>query len=62
MLVALDPVDRDELVVETTCFGGSSPTLLRAQAEGVLLLSRDLPALGHVLPGLAHRLEREHLF
>jgi hypothetical protein len=35
--------------------------VLRLERESVLLLARDAVALGHVLAGLAHRLEREHL-
>ena len=61
MLVPLDPVHRDELVVETSGFGRGSPALLRAQREGVLLRTRDAPALRDVLARLAHRLEREQL-
>ena len=62
MLVALEPVHGDELVVETPGLRGGGPPLLRAQCESVLLLARDLPAFGHVLPRLAHGLERQHLF
>ena len=41
--------------------GGRRPALLRLERERVLLLPRHVPALGDVLAGLAHRLEREHL-
>ena len=37
------------------------PASLRLQRERVLVLARDAPALGDVLAGLAHRLEREQL-
>ena len=61
MLVARDVADGDELVVEAAGVGGGRPALLRAQRERVLILARDAPALGDVLAGLAHRLEREQL-
>src|SRR4029077_13560533 len=60
MLVARDVADRPELIVAAACFSGRRPPLLRAQSKRVLLLARDAPALGHVLPRLAHRLEWEH--
>src|SRR6266511_879687 len=44
MLVALDPVHRDELVAESPGFVGGGPALLRAQAECVLILARHVPA------------------
>ncbi len=55
MLVALELAHRDELVGEV----GGRPALLRAQREGILLLAGDPVPVGHVLAGLAHRLERE---
>ena len=55
-----DVADRDELVVEAARLGGCGPACLRARGERVLVLARDAVALGHVLAGLAHRLEREH--
>src|SRR5512132_2775514 len=61
MLVALGLPYRDELVRETPRLVGRSPALLRLQTESILLLARDPVALRHVLPGLAHRLEREEL-
>src|SRR4051812_40240187 len=57
MLVTRHVSYRDELLAEV----GGCPTLVRLQRERVLLLARDAVALGDVLPGLAHRLEREHL-
>ena len=61
MLVAHDVADGHELVVEAARGRCGRPALLRAQRERVLILARDLPALGDVLAGLAHRLEREEL-
>ena len=61
MLVAHDVADGDELVVEAAGLGGGRPALLRPKRKRVLVLARDAPALGDVLAGLAHRLEREHL-
>ena len=61
MLVALQAVDRDELVGEAAGVVRSRPAPLRLEREGVLVLARDAPALGDVLARLAHRLEREHL-
>ena len=60
MLVANGVADRHELVVEAPRLGGLGPALLRAERELVLLLAADAVALGHVLAGLAHRLERKH--
>ena len=54
------PSDRDELVVEPARLRSRRPATLRLERELVLILARDAPALGHVLAGLAHRLEREH--
>src|SRR5581483_2221155 len=61
MLVALELADRDELVVEPAGVGCGRPALLRAERERVLLLAAHMPALGDVLTGLAHRLERDQL-
>src|SRR5262249_13460783 len=61
MLVALETVDRNELVVEPARVCRRSPALLRPKAEGVLLVTRDVPPLRDVFAGLAHRLERKHL-
>ena len=61
MLVAVDVPDGNELVVEAAGLGGGRVAPLALEREGVLLLARDLEALGHVLSRLAHRLEREHL-
>ena len=55
VLVADELADRHELVREVRL----GPPPLRAKRERVLILARDLPALGHVLARLAHRLERE---
>src|SRR5581483_5853524 len=57
MLVARDVADGDDLVAEVR----RRPALLRAERERVLILARDVPLLGDVLAGLAHRLEREEL-
>src|SRR3954447_17248030 len=57
MLVTRHVSYRHELLAEV----GGCPTLVRLQRERVLLLARDAVALGDVLTGLAHRLEREHL-
>ena len=46
--------DRHQLVGEAPGRLRRRPALLRAQREGVLVLARDVPALGHVLAGLAH--------
>ena len=61
MLVALHLADRDQLVGEAPLLVGRRPALLRLERERVLVLARDSVALGHVLAGLAHRLERELL-
>ena len=61
VLVPREVADRHELVVEAPGLGGGGPAPLRARGERVLVLARDVPALGHVLAGLAHRLERELL-
>ena len=60
MLVARQLAGGDELVVEAAGVARRRPALLRAERERVLLLARHVPALGDVLAGLAHRLEREH--
>ena len=52
--------DRDELVVEPPGLARRRPAPLRLERERVLVLARDVPALGDVLARLAHRLEREH--
>ncbi len=61
MLVDGDIADGNELVVEAAGRVRGRPALLRAQRERVLILARDAEALGDVLAGLPHRLEREHL-
>ena len=60
VLVAADVADRDELVVEAARLGGGRVPALALEREGVLVLAGDAEPLGDVLPGLAHRLEREH--
>ena len=40
---------------------GGRPATVALKCEGVLILAGDPVALGHVLAGLAHRLERKHL-
>ena len=64
MLVALDDDglalslrdgDRDDLVGESARLDGSDRALLALERERVLALARDVPALGDVLGGLAHR-------
>ncbi len=47
---------RDELVVEAAGLDGGNGALLALERERVLTLARDVPALGHVLGGLAHRI------
>src|SRR4029453_9236012 len=59
MLVATGVPDGHELIVEAAGLGRLGPALLRAQRELVLLLAADAVAFGHVLAGLAPRLERE---
>ena len=61
MLVAADLADRDELVGEAPGLLGGRPATVALKCEGVLILAGDPVALGHVLAGLAHRLERKHL-
>ena len=56
----VDVADRDQLVREAPGRLRLGPALLRAQRERVLILAADAVALGHVLAGLAHALEREH--
>src|SRR5439155_8213855 len=60
VLVALRLADGDELVFEASRRVRVGPAPLRPQREPVLLLARDAVALGDVLAGLAHRLERVH--
>ena len=60
MLVALELAGRNELVGEPAGLLRGRPAPLRLEREGVLVLARDVPALGDVLAGLPHRLEREH--
>src|SRR5205085_4765587 len=50
-----------ELVGEAAGRVRRRPPAVRAESERVLLLARDAVALGDVLAGLAHRLERELL-
>src|SRR5581483_2719110 len=61
MLVARDVADSDELLVEPPRLRRRRPAPVRLQSELVLLLPRDAVALGDVLAGLAHRLERKEL-
>src|SRR4051794_40404205 len=61
MLVVRHVADRNQLGVEAPTLARRGPPLLGAEREGILLLARDAPALGHVLARLAHRLEREQL-
>src|SRR6185503_17311703 len=61
MLVPLDLADGNEFVGEAARSVGGRPPLLRPERERVLLLARNAPALGDVLAGLAHRLQRKHL-
>ena len=60
MLVALDVADRNELVVEAPRLVRRGPAPLALERERVLILAGHRELLGHVLAGLAHRLEREH--
>ena len=62
MLVRLDAFDREQLVGEAAVGGRLRVAALALEREGILLLARDAVQLGHVLSGLAHRLEREHRF
>ena len=59
MLVALQVAGRDELVVEAAGLRCRGMPSLRLEREGVLVLPAHTPALGDVLTGAAHRLERE---
>ena len=52
MLVARQLADRHELVGEAPLRVGRRPALLRLERERVLVLARDLPALGDVLARL----------
>ena len=61
VLVDGDVSDRDDLGLETPRSVRRRPAFLGAKREGVLILARDVPALGDVLARLAHRLEREQL-
>ncbi len=62
MLVILDDrlaapgrdLDRDDLVLEAARLLRGLGLLLRGGGKGVLLLARNLPALGNVLGGVAH--------
>ena len=60
MFVLLEPVDREQLVVEASRRGRCGPAALGAEPERVLVFTRNIPPLCDVLAGLAHRLEREH--
>ena len=55
-----DVADRHELVVEAAGLDRGRVPALALEREGVLVVARDAEALGDVLAGLAHRLEREH--
>ena len=61
VLVAHDVADGHELLVEAARVGGGGPAPVRLEGECVLFLARDAVTLGHVLAGLAHRLERKQL-
>ena len=61
MLVAVDLADRDKFVGEAASLLGGRPATVALKRECVLVLAGDSVALGHVLAGLAHRFERDHL-
>ena len=58
VLVAIQLAGRHELVGEAALVLGLRPAPLRAEGERILVVARDVPALGDVLPRLAHRLPR----
>ncbi len=60
MLVDGELAHGDELVREAPGGLRRGPALMGAKRERVLVLAADAVALGHVLAGLAHALEREH--
>ena len=55
LALALRDLDRDDLVVEPAGLDGRHGPLLALERERVLALAADVPALGDVLGGLAHR-------
>ena len=61
MLVALALADRHELLGKAPRGIGGCPTTLALQRERVLIGAAHAPALGDVLPRLAHALQREKL-
>ena len=61
MLVARQVTGRNQLVVETACGRRLGMALLGRKRERVLVLAAHAPAIGDVLAGFTHRLERKAL-
>ena len=53
-------LDRHDLAVEAAGLDRRDRALLALEREGILPLAADVPALGHVLGGLAHRVRVVH--